>query len=449
MFRVHIRSTRNLRSPACLLLSHTSSYNLPLVSRVITNLSSNRQPLRPLNYNRDMLLANGIGSALFYNSLIAGLLSLVVAFAIETPVLRLCWKRKRIWRWVLAANVLSLAVGVLPTILWFRQPSPGELVDPWQWYQTIWLDVLRFSILIFLLTVFVEAATYLCINRKVKAGLSLRRIAITTLVANTISYVPMVALLVHDARTTGSFTFLPDTTWIAAGDTRAYFVDQTSNQIHSIRLDGSDLRRELDDVLGRFLGEVHPTAFYALLDDDPRILYVAPDRQWYVSDGDSTDRLSVSLPDFYGNAYPGDVGVSLRKALEEVGVPQTSPEQDYVSDGAYLSSCTRFEWKVTSRQPGPYRIWSGQTPYPGTGHGLGLWNDEESYGFKIWAGFLSLACNNPAVLPDDNTVVFRCGDSLMVMDIAQRRVGRLTRGDSLLLKLPQFTKLDSRIYDRD
>lgn len=397
-----------------------------------------------------MTLANGIGGALVLGGLFVGLLSLVVAVVIETPVLWLWWRRRSVWRWVLGANIASLALGILPAILWNIAPSPGESVNPWEWHQTVAGKVLVFSGAVFVMTVLVEGAFYVWMNRKAGASLSARRIAIATLTTNAISYMPMVAYLVTQARSTGDFELLPDATWVTADDTRVYFVDQASDTLHSIRLDGSDRRVELNETLGRFEGEVEHTAFYALLDDDPRILFVAPDRYWHVFDGESDHRLSIALPEYHGRAHPGDVAISLQVALAEIGITRPLPTGDQSLDGVYLSSSTRFDWTRKSRTLKEYQIASGMTPYSGAGRGLVFWDEDvpKTLTFRVWAGFLSLACNNPAVLPDENTVVFRCGDSIMVMDFAKRRVGRLVRGDSLAIKLPQFSEGDWRVYAR-
>ncbi|MBN2448114.1 MAG: hypothetical protein JXO22_15395 [Phycisphaerae bacterium] len=393
-----------------------------------------------------MLLANAIGSALLLGSIVVGLLSLVVAVLIETPLLRVWWGRKGVWRWVLAANVVSLVAGVLPAIIWNSAPRPGEGVDPWEWHQAVWLHVLWFCAGLFGLTVCVETAVYAAANRRAAAGISTRRVLLATVVANTLSYVPMVWYLVESAQGTGDFLFSPDTAWVASAETRVYFVDQRTSRLCSIGHDGSDRRLELDEELGRFEGEAAPTTFYALLRDDQRVLFVAPNRHWYVSYGTDSRRLSTSLPEYYGCAYPGDAFASLRQALGEIGVIAAAHDtpDGPVLDGVYLSSSTRFEWRDWPTAMGDYRIRSGTSPYPGTGWGLILSAPDpgDTLSFCIWAGFLSLACHNPAALPDDNTVVFRCGDSIMVMDVAERRVGRLVRGDSLLLKLPQFSRGD-------
>jgi hypothetical protein len=60
--------------------------------------------------------------------------------------------------------------------------------------------------------------------------------------------------------------------------------------------------------------------------------------------------------------------------------------------------------------------------------------------FRVRAGMLNLACHEPALLPNENTIVFLCGNSIMVMDVDGRRVGPLAQGDSLLLKLPVFQR---------
>jgi hypothetical protein len=393
-----------------------------------------------------MILANAIGAALLLGSLLLGLLSLVIAVVVETPILRCWWRRKGVWRWVLAANLASLAVGILPTIRCNAAPGVGEGIDPWAWHQHAASRVLLFSGAAFLVTVLVEGAVYALMSRIRAAGLSLRRIVTATLVANVVSYIPMVAYLVAQTRGTGDFTFLPDTTWAAADDTRVYFVDQATNQLCSICLDGSDRRTELGEPLGRFHAYVEPSAFYALLADDPCILYVAPDRRWHARDHGTDRTLSITLPDDHGFAMPHDVASSLQDALAEIGITRTTSTNGWFLDGVYLSAWTYFEWDQASRIPQHYRFASGTTPISGTGTGLVLSEGglPEPLSFRIWAGFFSLACQNPAVLPDENTVVFRCGDSILVMDVAARRVGRLVRGDSLLLKLPRFSAGDWR-----
>ena len=203
-----------------------------------------------------MLLADAIGSALLLVGLIAGIASLIVAVVIETPLLRLLWGRRGIWWSVLGANVASFAVGVVPTILMNIFQAPGPSVDPWEWHQTFWLKLLAYAAALFILTQIVEGGIYLRMNRRFEAPVPNRRLLWATVLANFASYIPLTGYLLYTARDVGDFAFLPDARWMKADDTRVYFADQRTNQINSIRLDGTDRRLESSAVLGRFEGEV-------------------------------------------------------------------------------------------------------------------------------------------------------------------------------------------------
>lgn len=388
-----------------------------------------------------MLLANAIGSALLLVGLIAGAAGLTAAIVIETSLLRLLWGRRRVWRWVLGANVASFAVGVIPTILLTVIQAPGPDVDPWEWYQTSWRNLLAYAVALLLLTLIVEGGVYCWLNRCLAAQLPMRRLLWATALANVISYVPLTGYVLHTARDVGDFVLLPDSRWVKADETRVYFVDQRTNQINSIRLDGTDRRLELSAILGRFEGEVDEGCYFALLRDDPRILYVAPDRRWHLSAAEGDRTLDTGLPGFHGWAYRGDAAISLQQALAEIGIERPVPNGDQPMDGVYLSSTTQFDFDAWGQEMGPYEVGSGSSPYLGAGPGLVLRRSSQSSAlrFGIWAFGQNLACNNPAVLPDNETVVFRCGNAIMVLDLKTRRVGRLARGDSLLLKLPQFS----------
>ncbi len=113
-----------------------------------------------------MLLANGVGAAFLFGGILVGLLSVAVAVVIETPILWLWWRRTNLWRWVLAANAASLVGGLLPAFVLNALPGPAGSVDPWQWYATAWLDVLRFCGVVFLVTVVVEGLVYARMHRK-------------------------------------------------------------------------------------------------------------------------------------------------------------------------------------------------------------------------------------------------------------------------------------------
>ena len=390
-----------------------------------------------------MILADALFAAMLLVGVCMGVASLVVAVLIETPVLWVWWRRKRLWLWVPFANVLSLLAGLFPATLLYVLPHPGEGIDPWEWYHTAWARVLVFTGIVWLVTVSVELLVYWWMNRTSAVRLSRGRLVLGTVAANVLSYVPMIAYLLYTGGHTGDFEFRPDTTWVAADDTRVYFVEQTSNRLHSIRLDGSDRRVELEDVLGRFESDTQATAVYALLEGDARVLFVGADRQWYVHDAEGSRRLDVALPRRGGRSFRADVTRSLRAALVEAGVVLPVSGDDSGLEGVYLSSSTRFEWDRGRGELKGGLISSGMTVYSGAGMGLRVPGEpsESMLSFGVAAGALALACNNPAVLPDDNTVVFRCGDSILVMDHARRRVGRLVRGDSLLLKLPEFSEI--------
>ncbi len=387
------------------------------------------------------MLANAIGSALLMTGMFFCVSSVVVAVLIETPRLRWMCKQKGLWRWVLLANLLSLGVGGCPLLVRDVLPRPGPDANPWHWFSTYWRYVAVYAAALFALTVIVEGAVYLWKRRRWM--IRMRSVIAGTLIANVVSYTPMVALLMHHVTNTGTVTFLPDTRWAPADGPRVYFIDPNAGRLCSIRTNGSDRRVELEARLGRFESQIAPRSFYALLDDDPRILFVDPDRHWCVADGGEVRTLQARLPEDYGQSWRYHAVASLVEALSEIGIDQPVPQDDQQFSGVYLCGGPEFEWLAVHRDSGPFRMYYGSSPYVGESmYGLIVATQDGAAGvsFRVRAGMLNLACHEPALLPNENTIVFLCGNSIMVMDVDGRRVGPLAQGDSLLLKLPVFQR---------
>ena len=306
-----------------------------------------------------MLLANGVNPVFFLAGGAAlGAASIAIALAIETPVLRWWWRRPGVWRSVLVANAVSLVVGCLPICGGFGLLGPADPIDPWAWHQAAWQRVLAYCGALFIVTVAAETIVYAVRLRRATTPVAFKRIASATLVANALSYAPLVAWLVADARAAGDFEFLPDTSWVRGGSARVYFVDPATDQLYSIRLDGADRRLETPAPVGRVEGDFSEISYYAVLADNSRIVFVGTDLHWHVTDGESTNPLAATLPIESGRCARRAAARSLRDALTELGLPKPTSNDDSVA-GAELSYCTPLPWNREASRLPQYEIDAG------------------------------------------------------------------------------------------
>jgi hypothetical protein len=370
---------------------------------------------------------------------IAAILSLVAAIIIEIPVLKVLWK-KPFWsvtRWVFFANLLSALFGVWPITCSRAMAQIGPLSDPLAVYQSYWRNQVLLAGLLFGTTLIIEFTTCFLLNWR-RAGLSVRKLAAGILIANLASYAALVTYAFTHFRPTGTsdFVFEPDAKWVRADNTRVWFVDPRA-RLCSVRLDGSDLRVEVNEILAHEEIVWSKSSFYAVLPQEDAILYADGSRTWHLHQRGEDTSLSPKLPEDWQYSFDRS---QFWPAMESV-----LQETCRVRHDSTCPPCPVFffmhEWhnwfaELNSRE---YVIRTEATP-DGAGGRIRLQPKDggKELEFSVSNGLLNLGCLAPAVLEDKGLIVFRCGGWLMIMDPKARRVGRLVEGDSLLLQTPAF-----------
>lgn len=359
--------------------------------------------------------------------------SLLLAIVLELPILLFFWPQpKRLAAWVLLANLVSAAAGMVPVL---HNTGPGMTVDPWEvhqhWLRTYFLHVG----LLFVVTLISEGAVYALLNRRTAARITWSRLLAGLLVSNLASYAVLAGVMLYGIRPDHSVQLLPDTAWLKSCDERVWFVEPLSHHLCSIRLDGSDRRIETAEPLARFDTGFYCVSPYAILPDRQSVLFVAPDLQWRVVEAGKTRSLDIKVPtpDRGGNICT-QVETSFTAALKRFSETQKIDKAQIWSN---INSMTAHP-VVMSDQTGAYKATTVIAGGGESGFGLHVEGPDTKLTFKIPAGPAYLVCTEPALLPERKLVVFRCSAWIMVMDIESRRVGRLVQGDSFIMMAAAF-----------
>jgi hypothetical protein len=360
--------------------------------------------------------------------------SLLLAIVLELPILKMIWRRPllRLAGWVLIANLVSAAVGMVPV---FNDTGPGMGADPWEASQH-WLRAYASRVaLLFALTLLTEGAVYLILNRRALQRVPSPSLLIGILVGNLASYTVLFGLMLWGMWPDRSAQLLPDTNWLHAGDDRLWFVEPGSHHLCSIRLDGKDRRTELAEPLGRFDIGGFDGSVYAVLPGQHAIAFLSPDRDWRVHEPAGTRSLAITAePNQRGFLDWRQVAEPFPKVIEKLREPENhDPDQVWSNTNPRLRNPV-----VMSDEAQGYHVRTVVAGGAGSGFGLSVEGPNRKLELKIPAGPAYLVCSEPAILPDRKLVVFRCSAWIMVMDIESGRTGRLVEGDSVVAVAPAF-----------
>ncbi len=373
------------------------------------------------------MLANAYGMYFLLYGLWWAVISLIVAIIVEAPLAAKIWRMRTrgVLRAVWLANLLSAATGAFPVFFGPIAQAPKTDVEPWVYHTNFWSRHLHEVALLFVVTLVIELTVYLIIRWRSRLGISWCRLTLGAVAANAVSYMLLMSCFAVRPSSTGDFEFLPDTRWIQSPDTRVWYLDPKLHQLHSILLDGTGERIEVAEELRRVNGVWEDYSLYAVVPSADALLYLHKNNNWRVATGG----LSRSL----GEGVDGDQQ-DPTELLERATLHP--PEKRNASESRWPRGVYSSEPKDTrpfamSSDNAEYRVRSSVYWYDGTGNGV-IVEDKRSgleLVFAIPAGTRALACWHPELF-DQDRVVFRCGNSILLMDISDRKVGRLVRGDS-------------------
>lgn len=379
------------------------------------------------------MLANAYMPAI--TAIFTGIFTLLLAMSVELPVLKLIWRRHLLVTvgWVLLANLASAAIGFVRT---FYDAGPGWTADPWEVYQQniSWTRGIGVAILL-ILTLASEGAVYCFFGRLTKPRLSWLKLLVGLLASNLASYGIILTLIIWGGSPQQNTDFRSDTSWLHPCNERVWFVEPGSHHLCSICLDGTDLRKEVKEPLGRFMTYQYNASLYAIIPETKAVLYVSREREWCIAKGGTITSLGMSV-------QQGDHGYLRDSNVFEVfpAALRIVDERENIDLDAVWSNINPrlYSFVTVSDEAGGFHAQSSIHGGGGSGTGLELKGPTGDIDFKISAGPGSLPCNEPAILPDRKLVVFRCSAWIMVMDLESRLVGRLVPGDSLVAVAPAF-----------
>ncbi len=387
------------------------------------------------------VLANAYGVVFLLNGGVAAILSVVVAAVLEAPILAAIWRVpfKRVLRWVLFANACSAVLGVFPVFFARIGQGPGMDADPWWVYQHYWERHLLDVCILFGISFVVELLCYLVVVWRSKRAIARSRMVLGVVVANMITYAIIGVIVARPPTTTGDYEFLSDTNWIADGNQRVWFVDPDSAKLMSIRLDGAERRIESDAKLGRLEKIWDVGSIYALIPGEHKMLLLTQNRQWVVVANGEARQLPGPVDTRRWARW--EVAPLINQALGRIGNATTESVDGIGMDGVYYSGSGWEPW-IQRDETMHLSVECATHWFDGSGAPLSV--TEKPSGkrtkFKIPVGWASYACRDPVILPGERYVLFLCGDSVMVLDAAAKRVGRLVRGDSVVMEVEPFEK---------
>lgn len=383
------------------------------------------------------MLANAYPSMFMLSGLTFAFFGQVIAIVIEIPVIAILWRRplRRVVGTVVAANLLSAVAGAFPVWWNWVAAAPGVEADAWDIYQNYWQRHLQQVTVLFALTLVMEWGWHLAANFRAAAAMRLAPLFGSVFVGNVASYAVLVALVVRPPHGPADFEFADNTRWVSAPAERLWYFDTHENRLCSIRLDGSDRRVELHASLGRFTA-VWDTLSVYVLESDGRLWAVDDDARWIEFQHDA--RLNTGRKfDVYeaGRLHEYAIWPLVKPVIDAHSTnSQSSPAgQRRVFFSRAPLEFNGFHDKAVHFDIDGYNI----APNWGTGLAVQDKRSNQKLQFAIRTSLGSLPCRDPIIL-DDRLIVFRCGGTICVMDVAQRRVGCLAQGDSMLMKLERF-----------
>ncbi|UCG15790.1 MAG: hypothetical protein JSV19_10890, partial [Phycisphaerales bacterium] len=336
--------------------------------------------------------------------------------------------------------ILSAMAGLLPALSEKTSEGPNIDADPWETHQTHWQTFLLHVAALFVITVFIEFLVYAGLNRLSMKRITMHRLVRGTVASNLFSYVVLVGTVWLLPPRSDDFQFRPNSDWVKENPRRVWFVDQDSKQLCSIRLDGTDRRTEIANELCRIGWYLEQHSIYAVVPDYNMVLYVGEDEHWHCVHEGHDRALSASVAE----AWPMRCHIwpTLQDALSEVGI--TVGDDESAAPTVFFAATDR-PW-VTHAESSTYDVLTPLMWTVGVGSSriqVKNNNSGDILTFGVKAGISVLPCRAPAITDNEDLILFRCGGWLMILDPARRTVGRLVRGDSLMLETPAFTKRDN------
>ncbi len=388
------------------------------------------------------MLANAYGAIKLLNGGVTAILSVFAAAILEAPILAVYWKVPftRVLRWVVAANVCSAVLGVFPVFFARIGQGPGMDADPSWVYQHYWVRHLRDVVALFVISCAVELACYFVLVRRARAAVGKTRLLFGVIVANAFTYALLGLYVARPPTTTGDYEFRPDTSWISEDSERVWFVDPDSSKLCSVRLNGSDRKVEYDGKLGRFEKLWDIGSVYSLIPARREKIYLTEDRMWVAVTAHSTHRLDGPVNSQRWVRW--ETAPLIARALMRMGVNTSAPAEAAELKGIYYSGSAHDPWSQADER-GDVRVKCATYWFDGTGTPLTVVDSRSgrTTSFRIPLGSNAYVCRDPVILPGERFVLFQCGDSIMVLDRAEMRVGRLVRGDSFVVEAAPFERV--------
>jgi hypothetical protein len=193
-----------------------------------------------------------------------------------------------------------------------------------------------------------------------------------------------------------------------------------------------------------------PQSIYAVVSNPSKVCYLAEDRAWWVKDGAESRLLAVPLPEQSDRRLSCryDVAEMLVDVLKELGLLTSEESDRWLRSDALVLNDVYFTGESFNPWHAQYEDENWRFSallYFGDGSGSGLIVEDKHAGSKLTFGIPfgvgRLVCRDAALTDDDRRLVFRCGRSILVMDMAERKVGKLVDGDSFLMLVPEFTRV--------
>ncbi len=381
------------------------------------------------------MLADGLAGLLVLARAEVGVVCLAIAILVEIPIFGLIWKRFS-WRVVIlivVANIVSAFIGGIPSESRAGLGRPDVLSDPWIVYNSYWYDFLPWIAILFLATCMIEGLCFLPLRFNKTRKTNIGPLLVGTIAGNVASYLVLIGIIWYvPPRGTGDFEFLPDASWVNAGDQRVWFVDSDSQFLYSIRLNGSDRRREADHKLHMFDWIAEDTCVYAVVPENKLILYVDADRNWRLR----KDGKEKVLSQMDSQCMRSEIFELLPELLP--GAIKPANEEENVLKGVYFSAGVPY-WRGRAISE-TYKVDTHWVCAIGP-HYWGVTvsdNSDHKLKFGIKHNVTQMFCRNPEIINEENLILFSCGGWIMVMDPIQQKVSRLTKGKSMMVLTPYF-----------
>ena len=381
------------------------------------------------------MLADGLGGLLIAAWTEVGVVCLAIAILVEIPILGLIWKRFswRVASLIVSANIASAFIGGIPAESLADLRRPDVLSDPWIVYNSYWHEFLPWIVILFLATCVIEGLCFLPLRFNKTKKTNIWRLLVGTITGNVVSYLVLIGIIWYvPPRGAGDFEFLPDASWVNAGDQRVWFVDPDSQFLYSIRFDGSDRRRETDHKLHMFNWMAEEICVYAMVPEKNLILYVDADRNWRLRKDDKEKVLSP----MDSQCMRSEVFELLPELLPE-SIKPANEDKD-ILEGVYFSASVPY-WRGRAISE-TYKV----DTHWACGIGPHYWgvtvsdDSDHKLKFGIKRNVTQMFCRDPEIIDEENLVLFRCGGWIMVMDPARQKVAKLTQGKSMVVLTPYF-----------